>query len=125
MELEKKCYHVEGTLAIQKAVTDGLESDWKRLQKQINKLEADLEDHRQYSRRTNILIHGLEEEAQEVTDNKVLQIFHNQLNLPEITENEVSRSHWLGPKRPIIVRFPSYRHKKMVFNANKIWRYLE
>ena len=115
---------LEGQLAIQKAVTDGLAEDRKRLQKKIDFLEDELEDQRQYSRRTNLLFHGLDEDPKEKTDDKVLEIMQKQLELPEISLKDVSRTHRLGPKkdgkkRPIIVRFASYRERKMVFDAKK------
>ena len=80
-------------------------------------MEAELEDLRQYSRRTNILIHGVEEEAQESTDNKVMSIINNQLQLPERTHR--LRRKVKEKKRPIIARFVSYRKRKTVFDAKK------
>ena len=95
------------------------------MNKKINALEADLEDQHQYSRQTNILIHGCKEETtKEDTDAKVLDIIQKQLGLP-IPLNEVARTHRLGPKqegkkRPIIVKFVSHRYKKMVFDKKKM-----
>ena len=99
--------------------------DWTKivsLNVKIRDLEVDLEDQRQYSRRTNILVHGLEEEARENTDTKVLEILQNKLGLTNMTLKDISRSHRLGKKqdqkkRPIIVRFSSYREKKVAFDA--------
>ena len=125
IEMEKKYTHLESALAIQKAVTDGLDTDRKKLNDQIHVLEADLEDQLQYSRQTNILIHGCDEENRENTDEKVCNIIQNNLNLTSVTLNEVARTHRLGPKqdgkkRPIIVKFTSHRYKKMVFDKKKM-----
>lgn len=113
MDLEKNHSLLESELVIQKVITDGLEKERKRLDKNVNDLEAGLEDQRQYSRRTNILIHGLDEEAQEKTDDKMLEILQNKLQLP-LSINDISRTHRLrhkveGKKTPIIARFVLYR----------------
>ena len=123
MELEASQEKLQASLAVQKAVTDGLVENRKSLEKRIAVLETDLEDLRQYSRRTNLLIHGVDEEANECTDDKVLDIIQTKLNVP-LTINDVSRTHRLGKpadgkKRPIIIRFVSHRQKKMVYDAKK------
>ena len=97
MKLENSNNQLVSKLAIQKAVTDGLVSDRLHLQEQIERLQADLEDQRQYSRRTNLLFHGLDENAKENTDDLVLGILNNQLELP-LTKNDVGRTHRLGKK---------------------------
>ena len=121
---------IESELTIQKAVTDGLENARLRLEQLLREnkaliyeLEGDLEDLRQYSRCTNLLIHGLEEEAQENTDHKVLEVLQDKLQLP-LAINDIGRTHRLGQKRegkkrPIIARFISYRKRKIVFDVKK------
>ena len=74
----------------------------------------------QYSRRTNVLIHGIEEEVKEDTDKKAHDLFTEQLGL-QLVEKDIARSHRLGKKtegrnRPIIVRLLSYRQKKAVYD---------
>ena len=112
---------LESKLAIQKAVTDGLSNDRVILNEKISLLEEELEDQRQYTRRTNLLFHGIEEEKGEDTDMKVMNIINNKLTLPTVSIQDISRTHRLGRpkagvKRPIIVRFVSYRERKMVFD---------
>ena len=120
--LEDQFSQLQGDLAIQKAITDGLDNDRTRLQLKVDQLEADLEDQRQYSRRTNVLIHGCEEKPKEDTEQVVLDVL-DKLQLP-ISRYEIGRTHRLGRKvegraRPIIVRFVSYRQKKMTYDAKK------
>ena len=113
--LEKSNVVMDSKLKVQSTVAD-------RLVDQVNEL-------RQYSRRTNLLIHGVPEEENtttiEDTDVKATNIFHNQLDLAnDIIRKDISRSHRLGKRqngktRPIIVRFTSYRAKKLVFDAKK------
>ena len=109
---------LESKIAVASTVTD-------RLVEQVHEL-------RQYSRRPNLLIHGVEEEEtrdrkhKEDTDGKVMKIVQDQLGLRDkVMLNDISRSHRLGKrrndgkKRPIIVRFTSYRSRKMVFDQKK------
>ena len=74
-----------------------------------------------------ILVHGVEEkEGPEDTDDVVLNIFKNDLDVP-IDIKDINRSHRLGrryvdagqKKRPIIVSFTSYRNRKVVFDNKK------
>ena len=89
----------------------------------VKDLEADVEDLRQYSRRTNLLFHGIEEGDRENTDDKIMEVINTKLGL-NLTLDDVGRSHRLGRKaenrkRPIIARFVSYRKRKTVFEAKK------
>ena len=121
--LESTCLEIEGHLAVQKAVTEGLDTDRHRLMVLVDKLQEELEDQQQYSRRTNILIHGVVEEKGENVEEKVLELLSLKMDLP-ISRYEIGRTHRLGRKRlddnhkrPIIVRFVSNRQKEMVFQA--------
>ena len=125
--IEKVVGELEASHHVQRAVIDGLVSNKNKLealhrtdQRRIHKLEVDLEDLQQYSRRTNVLIHGIEEEEKEDTDKKAHDLFTEQLGLP-LVEKDIARSHRLGKKtegrnRPIIVRMLSYRQKKAVYD---------
>ena len=124
MNFEKIDCSLESQLSVQKAVTDGLVNERKKLEEKISVLKAEVEDLRQYSRRTNLLIHGVEETAQENTDNIIIDVINNKLGLKDITLKDVGRTHRLGrkidgKKRPIIARFTSYRNRKMVFDAKR------
>ena len=116
--LEKANVNMDSKISVQSTVTD-------RLVDEVHEL-------RQYGRRTNLLIHGVEEEeyrpnekVKEDTDAKVTEIFHARLGLEnDFDPKDISRSHRLGKrkngkKRPIIVRFTSYRARKTVFDAKK------
>ena len=121
--LQKQDTLMESQLAVQKTVTNRLDEERKNLESYVGELEADLEDLRQYSRRTNLLIHGIAEDEQESTDNKVMEVFKDKLGL-DLTLDDVGRTHRLGrkapsKKRPIIARFNSYRKRKMVFDAKR------
>ena len=106
---------------VQKAVTDALDRNKAVLERHIVRIENDLEELQQYSRRTNVLIHGLEEKRDEVTDQVAHEVFTGKLEVPLI-DRDISRSHRLGKKvegknRPIIVRMTRYNAKKLVYDA--------
>ena len=120
-------------IAINSRVLEVLKVDRDKLQSDVRKLEVELEDAKNYSRRNCLLIHGVEEERGEKTDDKVLEIVNKQLGT-ELTLVDIERSHRIGKfdssskkrttrsnkkkTRPIIVKFLSYRSRGEVF-ANK------
>jgi len=84
----------------------------------------------QYQRRNNIRLFGIKEVKDENTDEVVLKLCREQLGV-ELPEGAICRSHRTGKMpsipgedgkkrhRPIIVRFTSYQHRRLVFNAKK------
>ena len=123
-EMDNKFKSTEGSLAIQKAVTDSLAVDRDRLQTCIGKLEDQLDDPEQYSRRNCLLIHGVEEKPNENLENVVMDILDNKLPAG-VLEKEITRTHRIGRKstdkgnkhRPIIIKFLSYRQRKKVYDS--------
>lgn len=121
--IESTVAELEGALIVQKAVTDALNENKSKLEDRVTQLEKDLEESQQYSRRTNVLVHGVEEEQNEDTDRIVQDLFTQQMGVP-LVDRDIARSHRLGRKvegtpRPIIVRLLSYRQKKAVYDAKK------
>ena len=106
------------------------------LKLRVDTYEREIEDLQQYSRRNCILIHGIPEEREEITDELALDIFNNKLGL-DVDLSELDRTHHLGPTpvaddngtdsqeenkrkiRPIIVKFLSYRVRSKIINARK------
>ena len=81
---------LEGSLAIQRSVTDGLFVDRDRIESELSLTKTILEDQLQYSRRNMVLVHGLDEIDHENTDDLVLKIFKDiDVN---ISKNKISRS---------------------------------
>lgn len=114
---------LESALNIQRAVTDALSENKEKLETRVSQLEKDLEEAQQYSRRTNVLIHGVKEESGEDTDRIAHDLFTEQMGVP-IVDRDITRSHRLGRRaegteRPIIVRLLSYRQKKLVYDQKK------
>ena len=65
---------LEGRLAVQKTVCDRLEGERTKLQREIKLLQDELDDLQQYSRRTCLLIHGVQEKPAENVEAVVTDI---------------------------------------------------
>ena len=59
--MESKIDMLEGKVSVQKAVADSLVEDRDRLVSSVAALEDELDEQQQYSRRTCLLVHGVEE----------------------------------------------------------------
>ena len=97
----------------------------KQLKARIDELEWALDDQEQYSRRTCLRIkNDWVEQEDEDTDELLLHLFNEELGV-DVDEADIGRSHRVGrpvrgaaeQRRPIIVRFLSYRVRAKVFKA--------
>ena len=95
---------------------------------QVRYLEDKLDDLENRSRRQNIVLHGVEEDANETwdqTEEKVLSVIRDKLKIELVTE-QLERSHRIGTKRPgrvrpIVCKFLSDKTKQLVLkNSNKL-----
>ena len=73
-----------------------------------------------------MLIHGLMETKTEDTDEMVLDVINNKLNI-EMSEISIDRSHRLGKRKgpgqkpqAIIVKFTLYKDRHHVFRSKKL-----
>ena len=92
----------------------------------VKNLEKTADDQEQYSRRNCLLIHGLMETRTEDTDEMVLDVVNNKLNI-EISQISIDRNHSLekrkGPcqkPRAVIVKFTRYNDRHHVFTNKKL-----
>lgn len=101
-----------------------LEKENYFLQNRLEHLEIDLEDLKQYSRKTNIRLFNVREFPNENTDKIIQDICRIHLNI-QILDWQISNSHRLGEptqnhrRRPIICQFSSSRVQSQVVNAVK------
>lgn len=88
------------------------------------------DDLEQYTRRNSVRVFGIRETKGEDTDDKVIRVFKEKLNL-DIQKTAIDRSHRVGQQpepnedgsarwRPIIVKFVSYREKRLVYEKKKL-----
>ena len=93
----------------------------------MQQLETSADAVEQYSRRPNLRFQGIPETTGENTDAKILKLINEQMQIqPLITQDDIERSHRLGPTtdrnnrprtRQVIVRFRSERKRDSVFKA--------
>ena len=127
-----KVEKLEDFMGVSETVTTRLVEENKRLQENVEELKLKLDDNEQRSRNGCLVFHGVSEEENENTDDLVLDLINNKLDLKDICIDDIQRSHRLGPKRltsntrstrsgnrprPIILRFVSYRDREKVFRT--------
>ena len=131
-DLATRVNELESFKTVNEQVTRELESENKRLQERLDKLSNAIDDQEQRNRNNCLLLHGVEELDGENTDDVVLNILNESLQLPVVLEN-IQRSHRLGPRnasrntrqnptkpRPIIFRFRDFRSRQSVFYNKKM-----
>ncbi|KAL1448577.1 hypothetical protein WDU94_012302, partial [Cyamophila willieti] len=100
----------------------------KNIKVELSSHAAYLDRQETYSRRNCILLHGVPEAdagTEEQCETAAIQVFTDKLQVRVIPE-QIDRSHRLGPKkgpaarpRPIIVKFISYKTKKIIYTNKK------
>ena len=90
---------------------NNLQIEVSSLKVEVKNLEKKADDQEQYSRRNCLLIHGLTETKTEDTDEMVLDVINNKLNI-KMSQISIDRSHSFGKRkgpgqkpRAIIVKF--------------------
>ena len=105
-------------------IINGLPNEVSFLKERIDLLEKTSDDSEQYSRRNCLLVHGVEEQEQENTDNIVLNVIKEHLDI-ELSVKDLDRSHRIGKNnskskcRPIVVKFISYNDRRKIFDNKK------
>ena len=91
--------------------------------KEQTQIHDKLDEQEQYSRRTSLrVINNWKEDKSEDTDDKILDLVNNNLEL-NIKKEDIDRSHRVGPRkkngspRPIIVKFVSHHTKSQVYKC--------
>ena len=138
--LTERVQKLEEFKQVSEVVSSRLENDNKRLRSIIESLGAKIDDQEQRSRNMCLLFYGIEEKADEDTDDVVLKIVNETLELQDFRIDDIQRSHRVGPNgksqqqarqlrssqspskpktRPIIVRFSNYRDRYKIFKVKK------
>ena len=99
----------------------------KKLEQRVDQLEEAADNTEQYSRRPNLRVHGIAEQADENTDQQIVKLVNDEMQFqPPIQLNQIERSHRLWPKtsadgqnreRAIIVRFRRERVRDEVYRS--------
>ena len=80
------------------AIIATLQNELMSASMKVKDLETKMERQEQYSRRNCILIHGLKEENNESTDDRVLKLFREVLN-EDVLLADLDRAHRIGKKK--------------------------
>lgn len=97
-----------------------LELQYKELVRENIMQKDAMENLKQYSRRNNLRIFGLDEKDGECTDALVLQLLREKLNL-QLETNVIDCCHRIGKaKRHIIVKFTSYNVRRIVLQKRNL-----
>ncbi|XP_069109209.1 uncharacterized protein [Argopecten irradians] len=113
------CKSIHAKLDIPNTVKDAT----KPLLEQLSHLTRRVDDLEQYSRRTCLKVAGIPEQSGENTDDLLINLFKDKLNIP-LSYQDISRSHRVDSfrrssnrPRDIIIRFNSYRTRAQVYDA--------
>ena len=131
-DLARRINELESYKTVNEVVTQNLQNENKKLNDTLNTLELSIDDQEQRNRNYCLLLHGIEEQDGENTDDIVVNIINSELHLNEFSINNILRSHRLGPRptarstrnnptktRPIIFRLSDFRVRKSVFSNKK------
>ena len=106
------------------AIIAALQSELMNSNIKVEDPEKKIERQEQYSRRNCIIIHGLKEEKNESTNDKVVKLFREELNEDALLA-DLDRTHRIKKKdssskpRPVIVKFAQYNIREKVFKSKK------
>ena len=105
-------------------IINNLKGKASYLSEKLGKMEESIDAQKQYSQRNCLLLHGIQETKGEDTDNIVLEVLNNDLDL-NILKTALECSHGISnPKskkklQPIIVKFVQYYYRRDVFMNEK------
>ena len=138
---EGKIMDMEKRIEKQSATITSLQKSLDRERELVKGLQRFSNQQEQYSRRNCLRFFGVEESSAENTDDHVCRIVNDILRVP-ITKNDIERSHRVGPPRTpadgsqrrnrsashsnkvkpraIIVKFVSYRARKLVISKRRM-----
>lgn len=98
---------------------NGLRSEVSQLKPQLLETNNRVEQLEQFSRLNNLRLYGIPEQENENTDQTVIDICRNKLNI-NLSPNHIDISHRLKTQvngiRPILVRLVNRSTKKNIFN---------
>ena len=134
--LNKKVNELESYTKVYTNTSDLLKTQMDNASRKIKILEDKLDDQEQRSRNQCLLFHGVEENQDENTDMKIIELCRNYLGT-DIDDSSIARSHRLGPRkeagkpttrknkkdekpRPIIARFNNFKVRQKLFSSKKM-----
>ncbi len=103
---------------------DSIGNEQNSMSSRLRKLEEEVERQERYSRRSNVLLYGMKEEAGESFDRctaRVIKTLRRHFPQKDWNETDVERAHRLGPlsrksdrPRPVIIKFQRWRDAMII-----------
>ena len=130
-QTDGKVMDLENDLKAKGTIITSLQKEQKSNTEEITSLKRSLNDAEQYSRRNCLRLYGIPEDGQEDTDTVMLKLASKELNV-KLRPEDIDRSHRIGapriatrgekakPRRPIIVKFSTYRARHLVIKNRKL-----
>ena len=123
--VKNRVKEIEGEQDVQRLDIIECGETMSKLDERIMKLEEATEKQAQYSRRENVILHGVAEQQNNDYDSvrkHVTQILKNNVTSKSWQESDILRAHRLGndsakKPRPIIVRLQHFHDKLLILKA--------
>ena len=125
LTVKNRVKEIEGEQDVQRLDIIECGETMAKLDERILKLEEATEKQAQYSRRENVILHGVAEQQSNDYDSvrkHVTQILNNNVKVKTWQETDIQRAHRLGndsakKPRPIIVRLKQFHDKLHILKA--------
>ena len=123
--ISTKFNHYEKERKEREQIMKNLQEHVSVMNKKVENLEKEIDKHEQCSRQNCLLVHGIVETDDKVTDDLVIETISMKMNI-EISPADLDRTHRIGKKTPgqnkpgpIIVKLSRYNVRKRVFSNKR------
>jgi len=115
---------LEKKLAESEQIVDSYRTEQTALRRELAAAEQRLEEQEQYSKRDNLVFHGIPEHGDEDTMKKVIEVCQRHFPSVNVQTSDISISHRLPTRasdkpKPIIVRFARRDVRQQIFRSKK------
>ena len=126
--LKKEVTEIKETLNIQQLDVDAVNDEIGSLNDRFTKIEEEIENQQRYSRRENIIFHGLPENSSSAEGDEkqnMVRLLNKHVSGKSWSGDDFTRVHRLGRgqrgghPRPVIARFTRHDDKFLVFGARE------
>ena len=123
--LSEKFHEFEADTKLEEEIIKSLRGQVSVLHDEFLKMEAQVDQQAQYSRRNCLLFHEIKEKKGEDIDGILINMVKEEMVI-EILPNDLGRLHRIGnpkptkKKRPIIVKFVRYNLRHNIFKSKKL-----
>ena len=123
--LSEKFHEVEAERKLKEEIIKSLCTQISFLHDELKKMETQVDQQVQYSRRNCFLFHGIKEEKDKDTNNIIINTVKKEMDI-EILPKDLDRSYQIGnsrtkkKERPIMLKFIRYNLRHKIFKNKKL-----